>query len=95
MFEHFKKGTKFFCIAGQSNQAVTGIYNLYRASQVAFPGEKVLEDAKEFSFKFLREKQACNELLDKWIITKDLPGEVHISNIYIYICYIIPHHSHS
>ncbi|KAK9939818.1 hypothetical protein M0R45_016503 [Rubus argutus] len=76
VFEHFKKGTEFFCFSGQSNQAVTGIYNLYRASQVSFPGEKVLEDAKEFSFKFLREKQACNELQDKWIITKDLPGEV-------------------
>ncbi|GFZ00590.1 terpenoid cyclases/Protein prenyltransferases superfamily protein [Actinidia rufa] len=46
------------------------------ASQVLFPGEKILEDAKKFSSKFLREKRASNELLDKWIITKDLPGEV-------------------
>ncbi|KAK3019598.1 hypothetical protein RJ639_005017 [Escallonia herrerae] len=76
VFRHFENGGEFFCFAGQSNQAVTGMYNLYRASQVLFPREDILEDAKKFSFNFLREKQATNELLDKWIITKDLPGEV-------------------
>ncbi|XP_057474257.1 ent-copalyl diphosphate synthase 1-like [Actinidia eriantha] len=76
VFKHFEKGGEFFCFVGQSTQAVTGMFNLYRASQVLFPGEKILEDAKKFSSKFLREKRACNELLDKWIITKDLPGEV-------------------
>ncbi|XP_059625876.1 (-)-kolavenyl diphosphate synthase TPS28, chloroplastic isoform X2 [Cornus florida] len=76
VFRHFEKGGEFFCFRGQSNQAVTGMFNLYRASQVLFPGEKILEDAKKFSSQFLREKQANNELLDKWIIAKDLPGEV-------------------
>ncbi|PON84203.1 Ent-copalyl diphosphate synthase [Trema orientale] len=76
VFRHFKKGDEFFCFRGQSTQAVTGMYNLYRASQLVFLGEKILEDAKDFSSRFLREKQASNELLDKWIITKDLPGEV-------------------
>jgi len=41
-----------------------------------FPGEDILERAKNFSYKFLREKQAANQVVDKWIITKDLPGEV-------------------
>ncbi|KAI8574530.1 hypothetical protein RHMOL_Rhmol01G0362000 [Rhododendron molle] len=76
VFGHFKKGDEFFCFAGQSTQAVTGMYNLYRGSQISFPGETILEDAYKFSSKFLREKQARNELLDKWVITKDLPGEV-------------------
>ncbi|XP_021281194.1 ent-copalyl diphosphate synthase, chloroplastic [Herrania umbratica] len=76
VFRHFEKGGEFFCFVGQSNQAVTGIFNLFRASQVMFPGDKILEDAKRFSSKFLTEKQAADELLDKWIITKDLPGEV-------------------
>ncbi|CAN6691476.1 unnamed protein product [Malus baccata var. baccata] len=76
VFKNFKKGNEFICIAGQSTQAVTGMYNLFRTSQVLFPGETILEEAKEFSTKFLREKQASNELIDKWIITKDLPGEV-------------------
>lgn len=76
VFEHFEKGGEFFCFSGQSNQAITGIYNLNRASQLMFPGEKILKDAKVFSYRFLRQKQANNQLLDKWIITKDLPGEV-------------------
>ena len=81
MFGHFKKGDEFFCFRGQSTQAVTGMYNLFRASQLVFPGEKILEEAKDFSSRFLREKQASNELLDKWIITKDLSGEVCIMYI--------------
>ncbi|KAK8555395.1 hypothetical protein V6N13_045927 [Hibiscus sabdariffa] len=75
VFRHFEKGGEFFCFVGQSNQAVTVIFNLYRASQVRFPGDKILEDAGRFSTNFLRQKQAAH-LLDKWIITKDLPGEV-------------------
>ncbi|XP_047172764.1 ent-copalyl diphosphate synthase 1-like [Vigna umbellata] len=76
VFEHFKKNGEFFCFSGQSNQAVTGMFNLYRASQLLFQGEEILEDAKNFSTKFLTEKRKANQLLDKWIITKDLPGEV-------------------
>ncbi|XP_043698182.1 ent-copalyl diphosphate synthase 1-like [Telopea speciosissima] len=76
VFEHFQKGSEFFCFAGQSSQAITGIFNLYRASQVKFPGEKILQEAKIFASKFLRDKQESNQLLDKWIMTKDLPGEV-------------------
>ncbi|XP_009627025.1 ent-copalyl diphosphate synthase 1 [Nicotiana tomentosiformis] len=76
VFKHFENGGEFFCFVGQSNQAVTGMYNLYRASQLMFPGEKILDNAKKFSSNFLREKRDENELLDKWIITKDLPGEV-------------------
>ncbi|KAL9331777.1 hypothetical protein ACSQ67_001387 [Phaseolus vulgaris] len=76
VFKHFEKNGEFFCFSGQSNQAVTGMFNLFRASQVLFQGEKILEDAKNFSAKFLSEKREANELLDKWIITKDLPGEV-------------------
>ncbi|XP_076923265.1 (-)-kolavenyl diphosphate synthase TPS10, chloroplastic-like [Bidens hawaiensis] len=76
VFQQFEKDGKFVCCAGQSTQAVTGMFNLYRASQVLFPGEKILEDAKKFSYNYLKEKQSLNELLDKWIISKDLPGEV-------------------
>jgi len=61
---------------GQSNQAVTGMFNLYRASQLAFPREEILKNAKEFSYNYLLEKREREELIDKWIIMKDLPGEV-------------------
>ncbi|KAM0037104.1 putative ent-copalyl diphosphate synthase [Helianthus debilis subsp. tardiflorus] len=76
VFRQFEKDGRFVCFAGQSTQAVTGMFNLYRASQVLFPGEKILEDAKKFSYDYLKEKQLKNKLLDKWIIAKDLPGEV-------------------
>ncbi|KAF8401695.1 hypothetical protein HHK36_012641 [Tetracentron sinense] len=76
VFQQFENGGEFFCCAGQSDQAITGMFNLYRASQVLFPGEQILEEAKTFSSRFLREKQTSNKLVDKWIITKDLPGEV-------------------
>ncbi|XP_042468485.1 (-)-kolavenyl diphosphate synthase TPS28, chloroplastic-like [Zingiber officinale] len=76
VLQQFEKDGEFVCFPGQSNQAVTGMYNLNRAAQVAFPGEEILKRAKSFSYAFLREKQAAHQLLDKWIITKDLPGEV-------------------
>ncbi|KAL0458127.1 UNVERIFIED_CONTAM: Kolavenyl diphosphate synthase TPS5, chloroplastic [Sesamum latifolium] len=76
VFKHFENGGEFFCFVGQSDQAVTGMYNLYRASQVMFPGENIFAYARKFSATFLQQKRASNELLDKWIIAKDLPGEV-------------------
>ncbi|KAL7126611.1 hypothetical protein ABFS83_14G200000 [Erythranthe nasuta] len=76
VFKQFENAGEFYCCVGQSNQAVTGMYNLYRASQVMFPAENILANAKTFSAKFLQTQRANNELQDKWIITKDLPGEV-------------------
>ncbi|KAL2933357.1 Ent-copalyl diphosphate synthase chloroplastic [Bienertia sinuspersici] len=76
VFKNFEKDGEFFCFVGQSTQAVTGMYNLLRASQLQYPGEHILEEAKNFSSKYLRDKQLSNQLLDKWTITKDLPGEV-------------------
>lgn len=87
VFKKFYKDGEFFCFAGQSTQAVTGMYNLNRASQIQFPGESILQEARDFTYIYLREKQSANQLLDKWIIAKDLPGEVRVYiYIYIYIC---------
>jgi len=56
------------------------MYNLYRASQVAFPGEKILEQASAYCRSFLDERRASGRLdQDKWVIAKDLPGEVGYS----------------
>ena len=41
-----------------------------------FPGEKILEDAKQFAENYLTQKREKNQLIDKWIIMKELPGEV-------------------
>ncbi|EPS65247.1 hypothetical protein M569_09531, partial [Genlisea aurea] len=75
-FSQFEKAGEFVCFAGQSTQAVTGMYNLYRASQLTYGGEGILERASHFAAEFLRRKRTRGELVDKWIITKDLPGEV-------------------
>lgn len=76
VFKNFEKDGKFFCFAGQTTQAVTGMYNLNRAAQISFPGEDVLHRAGTFSYEFLRQREAEGTLNDKWIISKDLPGEV-------------------
>nr|ALJ30096.1 copalyl pyrophosphate synthase 2 [Stevia rebaudiana]QYL01192.1 terpene synthase 2 [Stevia rebaudiana] len=72
----FEKDGEFVCYPGQSAEAVTAMFNLYRSSQVLFPGEKILDDAKKFSRNFLTEKRLINNFRDKWLITKDLSGEV-------------------
>ncbi|KXG28747.1 hypothetical protein SORBI_3005G161200 [Sorghum bicolor] len=80
VLEHFKKDGEFVCYPMQSKQSVTAMYNLYRASQVAFPGEKILEQASAYCRSFLDERRASGRLdQDKWVIAKDLPGEVGYS----------------
>ncbi|KAJ9543438.1 hypothetical protein OSB04_023145, partial [Centaurea solstitialis] len=76
VFRQFEEDGKFVCFPGLTKQDITVMFNLLRASQLIFPGEKILEDAKKFSYKFLKEKQSSNEFLDQWVIAKDLPGEV-------------------
>lgn len=61
---------------GQTSQGITEMLSLYRASQVRFPGENILEEANNFSSKFLRRKQDLGQVSDRWLITKDLAGEV-------------------
>ncbi|KAH6808388.1 hypothetical protein C2S51_029496 [Perilla frutescens var. frutescens] len=75
-FKQFEKGGEFCCFQGQSTNAITGMYNLYRASQTMFNGENILGDARNYTAKFLHQKRVDNAIVDKWIITKDLPGEV-------------------
>ncbi|KAM7497742.1 hypothetical protein LguiA_022156 [Lonicera macranthoides] len=75
-FWHFKYGDAFCCFPRQSSESVTAIFDLFRATQLQFPGEKVMDEAKNFSYNFLRKREANNTLIDKWVILKDLPGEV-------------------
>ncbi|KAK4435737.1 Syn-copalyl diphosphate synthase TPS3, chloroplastic [Sesamum alatum] len=73
---NFKKGNEFTCYVGQGFESPSPIFNLYRASQVLFPGETILEQASHFSYSFLRERLQENQLLDKWLISKHLPDEI-------------------
>lgn len=68
-----------------NHASVTPMYNTLRASEFMFPGdEDVLARAGRYCRAFLRERQASNKLCDKFIITKDLPGEV------VLICQQLP-----
>ncbi|KAL0330185.1 UNVERIFIED_CONTAM: (+)-copalyl diphosphate synthase 3, chloroplastic [Sesamum radiatum] len=78
VLSNFKNDDKFSCYGGQIIESASPIYNLYRASQVRFPGEKILEEANTFAYKFLQEKLASHQLLDKWVISKHLPDEIRI-----------------
>ncbi|KAF9604964.1 hypothetical protein IFM89_011657 [Coptis chinensis] len=75
-FQQFERRGQFFCYPGQISQGITEMLCFYRASQVSFPGEKILEDGKTFAAKFLREKQDMGQAADRWIVTKGLVGEV-------------------
>ncbi|CAN6381814.1 unnamed protein product [Urochloa humidicola] len=76
VFQHFEKDGEFYCYRGESNKSVTSMFSLYRASQVAFPGEDELQRAEIYCHEFLHDRLASHKLKDKWVIPKDLPGEV-------------------
>nr|WJZ49119.1 (-)-kolavenyl diphosphate [Scutellaria barbata] len=76
VFEQFEQGGEFFCLFGRSTDAVLGIFNMHIASQMLIPGEHKLADARKYAANFLHKRRVDNRVVDKWIITKDLPGEV-------------------
>ncbi|PIN03009.1 Copal-8-ol diphosphate hydratase [Handroanthus impetiginosus] len=78
VFRNFKNDNKFSCYGGQIIESPSPIYNLYRASQIRFPGEEILEEAEQFAYNFLQEKLERNQVLDKWVISKHLPDEIKI-----------------
>nr|AZB50381.1 terpene synthase 1 [Leonotis leonurus] len=76
VFKYFQKDDRFVCLGGQMNDSPTATYNLYRAAQYQFPGEKILEDARKFSQEFLQHCIDTNNLLDKWVISPRFPEEL-------------------
>lgn len=77
MLETFKeKDGHFLSSYSQENEDINTILNLYRASLIAFPGEKIMEEAKVFATKYL--KQAMRQ-------SKDPNLSKEVFNVYIYI----------
>ncbi|KAJ7552053.1 hypothetical protein O6H91_06G039800 [Diphasiastrum complanatum] len=74
--EHFRSDGKFFCFAGESRHGVTEMLNLYRASQLRFPGEAILEESHAYSKTYLANALQNKDAFDKWAFKKDLEGEV-------------------
>ncbi|KAJ7552907.1 hypothetical protein O6H91_06G076000 [Diphasiastrum complanatum] len=80
VFSHFEKDGEFFAFYGQIGQATAGMLHLYGASQLQFPEEVILEEAKLFTRNFLeRSRRNGNTLSDKWVIKKDLAEEVNFA----------------
>ena len=56
MLEQFKdQNGQFACSAIQTEGEIKSVLNLFRASLIAFPGEKVMEEAEIFSTIYLKE----------------------------------------
>ncbi|KAG6505051.1 hypothetical protein ZIOFF_037399 [Zingiber officinale] len=66
----------FICFPGQTHRGVSDMYNLYRFSQVAFPGEKILKEAESFVETYLKDCVKNNNVDDKWSCKKALGKEV-------------------
>jgi ent-copalyl diphosphate synthase len=77
VFENFKDGNgRLFCSTGQLKNDVASMLGLYRASQLAFPGESILDEAKIFATKYLREDLEKSETFSPWNIEQNLTQEV-------------------
>eukprot|EP01018_Ginkgo_biloba_P030117 Gb_06621 [translate_table: standard] len=77
VLKNFKEeNEEFFCLPGQAQRGVSDMLNLYRCSQIACPGEKIMKEANAFTKNHLRNALEQNNLYDKWAIKKNLRGEV-------------------
>nr|QWV53998.1 copalyl diphosphate synthase-like 2 [Chamaecyparis formosensis] len=73
----FRDGNgEFFCFMGQTQRGVTDMLNVHRCSQVALPGEKIMEEAKLCTQRYLTNALESVGAFDKWALKKDLQGEV-------------------
>lgn len=57
------------------------MFNLCRLSQISFPGERILREAKAFAEDYLKSCAQHNLVEDKWSLKKSLKEEV---NLYLY-----------
>nr|WJJ50356.1 diterpene synthase 2 [Cephalotaxus harringtonia] len=76
LFLSYLKDGDFLASLEKSGQAVMAMLNLYKASQVMFPGERILEEVKSFSRNYLTKSEANSTVHDKNIVLKDLDREV-------------------
>ncbi|XP_020588789.1 bifunctional abietadiene synthase, chloroplastic-like isoform X2 [Phalaenopsis equestris] len=77
VLEYFKDNNDtFLCFMGETHKGVSEFFNLYRFSQIAFPGEKILKEAKKFAEQHLKIGINDNQAYDKWAIKKALQMEI-------------------
>ncbi|KAI0523969.1 hypothetical protein KFK09_003333 [Dendrobium nobile] len=77
VLEYFKDvdGT-FLCYMGETHRGVSDYFSLYRFSQIAFLGEKILKQTKIFAEQHLIKSIKDNHVYDKWAIKKALNKEI-------------------
>ncbi|PKU86965.1 Levopimaradiene synthase, chloroplastic [Dendrobium catenatum] len=77
VLEYFKyDDDNFMCYAGETHKGVSDTFSLYRFSQIAFPGEKILKQANSFAKQHLINTIRDNQVHDKWAIKKALNKEI-------------------
>jgi len=77
VLDNFKDADgEFFCSTGQFNKDVASMLSLYRASQLAFPEENILDEAKSFSTQYLREALEKSETFSAWNHRQSLSEEI-------------------
>nr|ADH29869.1 e-beta farnesene synthase [Pinus sylvestris] len=77
VFENFKDADgHFFGSTSQFNKNVASMLSLYRASQLAFPGETILDEARDFATKYLREALEKSEIFTAWNNKQNLSQEI-------------------
>jgi ent-copalyl diphosphate synthase len=64
------------CYPGESHRGVSDMFNVYRYTQIAFPGEKILKEAKTFLEEYLKNCVKEKKINDKWSLKKSLEKEV-------------------
>ncbi|KAG9443575.1 hypothetical protein H6P81_014915 [Aristolochia fimbriata] len=80
VLNNFKdKDGNFFCFAGQTHLGVSDMFNMYRLSQVRFPGETILIEAQTFAEGYLRSCMKLKHFDDKWSVKKAFHKEVGYS----------------
>ncbi|KAK8953707.1 hypothetical protein KSP40_PGU016022 [Platanthera guangdongensis] len=76
VLEYYKDGDdRFLCYTGETHQGFSDFFSLYRFSQIAFPGEKILKQAKSFAKQRLVNGIEDNHVYDKWALKKALDKE--------------------
>ena len=78
VFDNFKGADEhsFFRLTGDFNKDVASMLSLYKASQLAFPGESILDEARSFATKYLREALEKSEISSPWNNKQNLSQEV-------------------
>jgi len=77
VFESFKDSNgHLFCSAAQFNKDIASILSLYRASELAFPGENILDEAKSFTSTFLKEALEKTKIFTAWNKKQNISEEV-------------------